>query len=86
MTLSAIFLAVAFPMQAAAAPPDLALQPARFVFEFDAEHAKSARGAQGVPAVERAPGGRLWVAWYAGKSTRGVESPRKTVVSRLRDE
>lgn len=60
--------------------PDLALQPARMIFEMEADHAKAARGAQGVAAIERAPGGRLWAAWYAGKSPRGVESPASYVV------
>lgn len=60
---------------AAADLPDLALQPARVLTEFGPDHAKSSRGAQGVSAIERAPDGRLWTAWYAGKGKRGVESP-----------
>ncbi len=60
--------------------PDLALQPARVITEFGPEHVKSSRGSQGVPAIERAAEGRLWAAWYAGKSKRGVESPSSYVV------
>lgn len=60
--------------------PDLALQPARMMAEIDAVHEHASRGAQGVAAVERAPRGRLWASWYAGKSPRGVESPSSYVV------
>jgi len=60
--------------------PDVALQPARVLAEFGPDHAKSSRGAQGVAAIERAASGRLWAAWYAGKSRRGVESPSSYVV------
>ncbi len=60
--------------------PDLALQPPRVTAEFDPDTVKSTRGAQGVPAIERAANGRLWAAWYAGPSPRGVESSRSYVV------
>lgn len=60
--------------------PDLALQPARVISDIGPVHVKSSRGAQGVPAIERAANGRLWAAWYAGKSKRGVESPSSYVV------
>ena len=63
-----------------AALPDLALQPPRVTAEFDPDTVKSTRGAQGVPAIERAANGRLWAAWYAGPSPRGVESSRSYVV------
>jgi hypothetical protein len=63
-----------------AALPDLALQPPRVTAEFDPDTVKSTRGAQGVPAIERAANGRLWAAWYAGPSPRGVESFRSYVV------
>jgi len=59
---------------AADALPDLGLQPPQIITEPGPEYAKSNRGAQGVPGIERAPQGRLWAAWYTGKSTRGVES------------
>lgn len=57
-----------------AALPDLALQPPRVLTDFGPDHGKSSRGAQGVPAIERSAQGRLWAAWYAGRSQRGVES------------
>ena len=59
---------------------DLALMPARVLTEFGPDHVKSSRGAQGVAAIERAPKGRLWAAWYAGKGKRGVESPNSYTV------
>ena len=55
--------------------PDLALQPPAIIAPVGAEHAKSERGSQGVPGIERSRGGRLWAAWYAGAGKRGVESP-----------
>ncbi len=60
--------------------PDLALQPPQILKEFGPDHVKSARGAQGVPAIERSPGGRLWASWYTGPGSRGVESPRSYIV------
>ncbi len=60
--------------------PDIALIPPQVLTEFDADHAKSSRGAQGVPGIERAANGRLWAAWYTGKGERGVESPFSYVV------
>ncbi|MFT4692851.1 MAG: hypothetical protein ACI9OD_005091 [Limisphaerales bacterium] len=72
--------AVALLAQASAELPDLALQPPRVTAEFDPDTVKSARGAQGVPAIERAANGRLWASWYAGPSPRGVESSKSYVV------
>jgi hypothetical protein len=60
--------------------PDLALQPPQVLTELGPDQIKSSRGAQGVPAIERSAGGRLWAAWYAGKGKRGVESPFSYVV------
>jgi hypothetical protein len=64
----------------AACLPDLALQPARVITDIGPDHVKSARGSQGVCAIERTTKGRLWAAWYAGRSKRGVESPSSYVV------
>jgi len=64
----------------ASALPDLALQPPRVTADFDPDTVKDARGAQGVPALERTAKGRLWAAWYAGPSRRGVESSKSYVV------
>lgn len=61
--------------EAAPALPDLALQPPQVITSPGPEYAKSTRGAQGVPGIERSPKGRLWAAWYTGKGARGVESP-----------
>ena len=60
--------------------PDLALQSPQLITNFGPDHVKSSRGAQGVPGMERTTKGRLWAAWYAGKSPRGVESPSSYVV------
>ena len=60
--------------------PDLALQPPQVITDLGPDHVKSSRGAQGVPTIERAAKGRLWAAWYAGKSKRGVESSSSYVV------
>jgi hypothetical protein len=62
------------PPRDAAELPDLALLPAAVLAEIGPTNAKGARGAQGVPAIERTAKGRLWAAWYAGRSPRGVES------------
>jgi hypothetical protein len=68
-------------LQKAQSPlPDLALQPPQLLTEFGPDHVKASRGAQGVPGIERSSKGRLWAAWYAGKSPRGVESPFSYVV------
>lgn len=55
--------------------PDPGLQPPRIITSPGEEFGKSQRGAQGVSGIERAPGGRLWAAWYTGRSPRGVETP-----------
>ncbi|MCO6456557.1 MAG: exo-alpha-sialidase [Pirellulaceae bacterium] len=67
--------------------PDLALQPPQVISRPGPDHVKSSRGAQGVPAIERSAKGRLWAAWYAGKSQRGVESSRSyCVLATSRDD
>lgn len=86
LSVVSVALVMAIYSQAPAALPDLALQPARMVAVIDAEHAKTARGAQGVAAIERAPQGRLWASWYAGKSPRGVESSSSYVVLATSDD
>lgn len=60
--------------------PDLALQPPQVMSDIGPTYRKPARGAQGVPAIERTAKGRLWAAWYTGKGKRGVESPSSYVV------
>jgi len=75
-----LLLTVGVAAQQTSPLPDLALQPPKVMTRIDAEHSKSSRGAQGVPAIERAPKGRLWAAWYTGPGKRGVESSRSYVV------
>lgn len=69
--------------------PDLALRPPQVITNVGPDHAKNSRGAQGVPAIERTPKGRLWAAWYAGKSQRGravTDTVRlRVVVTQLRE-
>lgn len=36
------------------------------IFDPGEEYGPEARKYQGIPTIERAPGGRLWAAWYAG--------------------
>ena len=66
--------------------PDLALIPPDVIKDFGPKHVKSARGAQGVPAIERTAKGRLWAAWYAGRSPRGVESSSSYCVLATSDD
>jgi len=37
------------------------------IFNPGPEYAQDKRNYQGIPTIERAPNGRLWAAWYAGK-------------------
>jgi hypothetical protein len=43
-----------------------ALVPVQPNFSPGPEYADSRRVFQGIPSIERAPGGRLWAAWYSG--------------------
>lgn len=54
--------------------PDIALQPPELVAPATLKEGEPPRGSQGVPSIAIAPGGRLWAAWYASRSQRGVES------------
>jgi len=60
--------------------PEPSLEPPRVITSPGQEYAKTARGAQGVPGLERTAKGRLWAAWYTGPSKRAVESPFSYVV------
>ncbi|MBC7817470.1 MAG: exo-alpha-sialidase [Planctomycetaceae bacterium] len=44
---------------------------AKVIVDPGAEYADSARSWQGIPGVERAPQGRLWVTWYSGDTGEG---------------
>ncbi|TAN35964.1 MAG: hypothetical protein EPN23_09675 [Verrucomicrobia bacterium] len=48
---------------------DMALQVPRLNSTPGPEYADSVRMFQGIPAIERAPNGRLWAAWYGGGVT-----------------
>ncbi len=50
---------------------DLALQPPSIITEPGPEYADEVRIFQGIPGIERAPGGRLWATWYGGGPTEG---------------
>jgi len=43
------------------------MNPLRVNFSPGSEYGSDARNYQGIPSIERAPGGRLWAVWYAGK-------------------
>src|SRR5688572_8423734 len=80
--LLACFACLPLTRQISAAPPlpDLAIQPPEIITSPGPQYDKSNRGSQGVAAIEKSPGGRLWAAWYTGKSKRGVESTSSYVV------
>ncbi len=43
------------------------MDPMQVNFSPGPEYGPDARKYQGIPGIERAPGGRLWAVWYAGK-------------------
>lgn len=45
---------------------EISLQPASLIANPGAEYADDQRRWQGIPGIERAPGGRLWATWYSG--------------------
>ena len=57
--------------QAAAPLEDLALKAPEINTAPGEKYADSARIFQGIPSIERAPGGRLWAAWYGGGAGEG---------------
>jgi hypothetical protein len=50
---------------------DLALKAPEINTAPGEKYADSARLFQGIPSIERAPGGRLWAAWYGGGAGEG---------------
>jgi len=48
-------------------PPEINLAPGP-------EYADSLRMFQGIPGIERAPGGRLWALWYGGGTREGADN------------
>lgn len=50
---------------------DASLKPVVVNTRPGPEYASTARPFQGIPGIERAPGGRLWATWYAGGDGEG---------------
>lgn len=50
---------------------DLSMQPVPPVLDPGEEYAPASRQWQGIPGVERSPGGRLWATWYSGGPGEG---------------
>jgi predicted neuraminidase len=59
---------------AVAAAPDLALQAAPVATNPGPAYGPGTRPFQGIPGIERAPGGRLWATWYGGGADEGPEN------------
>ena len=53
---------------------DSALQPPEIILEPNEQYADGLRCFQGIPGIERAPGGRLWATWYGGGTGEGPEN------------
>ena len=54
-------------LQAQEAKEPRSMDPLPVNFSPGPEYGPEARKYQGIPGIERAPGGRLWAVWYAGK-------------------
>ncbi len=50
------------------------LDAVKIAYAPGARHMTPGRGYQGIPGIERAPGGRLWATWYSGGKTEGPEN------------
>ena len=50
------------------------LKPVPAIAAIGAKHGTAARGYQGIPGIEIAPGGRLWATWYSGGVTEGPDN------------
>src|SRR5690349_9557140 len=53
---------------------DPAMEPAPIVTSPGAEYADANRKFQGIPGIERAANGRLWVLWYSGDTREGPQN------------
>ncbi len=51
-----------------------AFHPADIITEPGPEYADEERLWQGIPGIERAPGGRLWACWYSGGEGEGPDN------------
>ena len=59
---------------------DLALVPPPIDTDPGPEYGNTQRRFQGIPGIERAPNGRLWVTWYAGGADEPGEGPGNYVL------
>lgn len=59
---------------------DPALVPPVVNFDPGAKYADETRSFQGIPGIERTPGGKLWAIWYAGDENQPGEGPGNYVV------
>ncbi len=60
---------------------ELAAVPPTANFQPGAEYADSVRMFQGIPSLERSPGGRLWATWYGGGVTEDLHNYIMVVTS-----
>ncbi|MBN2210007.1 MAG: exo-alpha-sialidase [Sedimentisphaerales bacterium] len=63
--------------------PDASLNPPKVNFSPEPAYAADTRLWQGIPAIEVAPNGRLWAAWYSGgpsKPGQHIEGPDNYVL------
>jgi predicted neuraminidase len=70
--LAALLLPVASP--GADEFDELAASPPVVNFQSGPEYADSVRMFQGIPGLERSPGGRLWAVWYGGGVTEDLHN------------
>jgi predicted neuraminidase len=62
------------PFTGAESHSDPAMEPPRIVTSPGAEYAEANRKFQGIPGIERAFNGRLWVLWYGGDTREGPQN------------
>lgn len=60
---------------------DLALQPPPVITDPGDKYAPENRVWQGIPGIERSPGGRLWAVWYSGGESEGPDNYVQVVTS-----
>ncbi len=56
------------------AAADPAMQPPPVIVDPGPDYAPETRIFQGIPGIERSPGGRLWATWYGGGPGEGPEN------------
>ncbi len=71
---AAVLVALCAAAVGAAQDPDLALRPPQIVVDPDGHYSDSRRAWQGIPGIERTPGGRLWATWYTGGTGEGARN------------